>query len=376
MSTRVRSPSLEIIDAAEAPTKRRKVEPDGDDSALQRMAPAESGLGARSDDLWLDDGNMILQAKGMSLRVHRSVLTLRSEVFKALLNPTAVAQLETFEGCPVLPVEDHGDDLHDILHIVYYGSNSHWMNAERTPIPYADFRRVVYIAIKYQIKEVMDEARHRLSQVFPTDALSSWTISDTAHSAQLPVDVTYPDCIDVLHLARLLHMPHIVPLVLYVCCIMDDPDLLVDGVAYAGGAERAALAREDLRACLRGRAALVGEAAQTMRAFQALAAGTAPLPAQCTTRARCRQALLLLGLAAVDDRLYSDPSAIDSMDVWLETKEAQPNARPCKHCGSHLREVINKRREETWCKLGEIFGVQEWPAVKQLQQGDETIVIA
>ena len=197
----------------------------------------------------------------------------------------------------------------------------------------------------------------------------SWTANDT-FEPDAPVDVTYPDCIDVLRLARLLGVHGILPLVFYVVCNIDNPDVIVDGVAYKGCTARSTLDADDLRTYFKGRLALVAEGARIVRTLPELAAGECARRPQCTTQPRCRQAFQLLSLAAIDDKLFSDPSPIDSMEAWLDKHEEAANSRPCQHCDVHARDIINKRREEAWCKLGEIFGIAEWPAGKQVRAAD------
>lgn len=105
---------------ADTPNKKRKVELDEPGDALQ----AASEIGERSEGLWFDDGSVVVAAKGKAFKVHRSILTRRSEVFKELLSDAAVAQLtETLEGCPILRVEDDGDDIEELFEIIYDGGN-------------------------------------------------------------------------------------------------------------------------------------------------------------------------------------------------------------------------------------------------------------
>ncbi|GJE89896.1 hypothetical protein PsYK624_060080 [Phanerochaete sordida] len=101
---------------ADTPSKRRKIEPEAHQNAL----PSGVELGERSDEFWFEDGSVIMVAQGMSFRVHKSVLALRSDVFKRLLDD---AGLEQLDGCAVLRVEDRGDNLCDLLHVVYNGGN-------------------------------------------------------------------------------------------------------------------------------------------------------------------------------------------------------------------------------------------------------------
>lgn len=72
-------------DALAPAAKRRRV----DDA---EAASAGTGSSKKYEDLWLEDGNITLQCTNGAFRVHRSLLTAQSEVFRdmfALATPTA-----------------------------------------------------------------------------------------------------------------------------------------------------------------------------------------------------------------------------------------------------------------------------------------------
>ncbi|GJE89893.1 hypothetical protein PsYK624_060050 [Phanerochaete sordida] len=360
--------SRRSTDDADMPNKRRKVEPAEDvENALR-----DESLGERSEEFWFEDGSIILAAQGMSFRVHKGVLALRSDVFKTLLDDPSLEQLE---GCPVLRVEDRGRDLRDLLHIMYNGGKSDWLSSSRPPIQYSAFRRVVDIALKYNIEEVLSEARYKLSRVFPTDSVENWHNGLRADDDDTPLVLCHADCIDLVRITRLLAMNSILPLVLYACCNIRPLGRFAHGVTLEGVSDPVTLAPNDLGLCLRGLNRLMLESGRLMRVFQDLAFSSRARSDQCATLAQCRQALQLLSLAAVDGGLYSDPSAIDFMDSWLDQQEKKPNAKPCQHCDTVLRDLINERREQTWCKLGKIFEVAEWPA-GQKKPADEPVADA
>ncbi|GJE89894.1 hypothetical protein PsYK624_060060 [Phanerochaete sordida] len=358
--------SRRSVDDADTPNKRRKVEPAEDEGSALR----DVELGDRSEDLWFEDGNVILAAEGMSFRVHKGILTLRSDVFKTLLDD---ASLERLEGCPVFRVEDKGKDLHDLLYIIYNGGKSDWLNSTRPTIAYHDFRRVVDIALKYNIEDVIREAEYRLSQAFPTDSLASWY--STGNNA-LSLRFSSLECIDALRISRLLAVNSILPLVFYECCNIAPFMKIVRGVKLDGIPEPIMLSQDDLALCLQGREMLIQESSRIMRVFQELLFA-APSD-RCTLQPHCRQALLLLSLSASDAKLYLEPNVLYPMDNWLDEHEAKPDSKPCRHCDATLRERIDTRREEVWSKLGKIFGIAEWPAggtVSTLFAGYRILVI-
>jgi len=71
---------------------------------------------------WFDDGNVILQAENTQFRVHRSLMSLHSNVFKDMFSmpqPTDTMTMRSVDGCPVITLFDKASDLEYILSIFY-----------------------------------------------------------------------------------------------------------------------------------------------------------------------------------------------------------------------------------------------------------------
>lgn len=82
---------------------------------------AENQLLQRSR-LWFDDGNVILQAENTQFRVHRSLLSLQSNVFKDMFSmpqPMDTATTLNVDRCPIITLSDKASDLEHVLSIFY-----------------------------------------------------------------------------------------------------------------------------------------------------------------------------------------------------------------------------------------------------------------
>ena len=82
---------------------------------------AENQLLQRSR-FWFDDGNVILQAENTQFRVHRSLLSLQSSVFKDMFSmpqPMDTATTLNVDGCPIITLSDKASDLEHVLSIFY-----------------------------------------------------------------------------------------------------------------------------------------------------------------------------------------------------------------------------------------------------------------
>lgn len=82
---------------------------------------AENQLLQRSR-FWFDDGNVILQAENTQFRVHRSLLSMQSSVFKDMFSmpqPMDTATTLNVDRCPIITLSDKASDLEHVLSIFY-----------------------------------------------------------------------------------------------------------------------------------------------------------------------------------------------------------------------------------------------------------------
>ena len=73
----------------------------------------------RSQRVWFDDGNVVLQAENVHLRVHRSILSKHSVILASLLDGPQPDGEVKVEGCPVLRLHDASRDVEDIILVLY-----------------------------------------------------------------------------------------------------------------------------------------------------------------------------------------------------------------------------------------------------------------
>ena len=94
-------------DASEEPPAAQKTDSDQSD----RLDP------------WIDDGNIVLAVQGKYFRVHRSILSSYSEIFKGMFectNPSASGgESELIEQCPVVHLHDATSDVQIVLKALY-----------------------------------------------------------------------------------------------------------------------------------------------------------------------------------------------------------------------------------------------------------------
>lgn len=105
-------PSLHLpmaMSGAEEPTNKRK---------RSEHEPHPNVIIVRSE-LWLKDGNVILQAENMQFKVYRGILSLNSTVFSDMFStPQPPSGQELIEGCPIVHLSDTSADVTIMLEAI------------------------------------------------------------------------------------------------------------------------------------------------------------------------------------------------------------------------------------------------------------------
>ncbi|CAE6375758.1 unnamed protein product [Rhizoctonia solani] len=123
--------------------------------------------GGKHKRFWLDDGNVVLVAKPPSqtqFRVHQSVLSRQSPVFKELFSYPSRARFERIHGCPVVPLGDTEEDIAALLSALYDGLTLQRTNISDVETTSGQLR----LATKYQISNIQDKILSHLREEYPS----------------------------------------------------------------------------------------------------------------------------------------------------------------------------------------------------------------
>ena len=71
------------------------------------------------EDLWFEDGNIILETGDTRFRVYRGVLVKNSSVFRDILSIPQSSNEELLDGLPVVRVHDSSEDMTSFLGALY-----------------------------------------------------------------------------------------------------------------------------------------------------------------------------------------------------------------------------------------------------------------
>lgn len=92
-------------------SKRKRLEPDS----------SNPGVPSKSKYVYIDDGNVILEADLVQFRVHRSMLSSQSTVFADMFTLPQPQNDVTVDDCPIVHLSDSAKDVEYLLRAIYYG---------------------------------------------------------------------------------------------------------------------------------------------------------------------------------------------------------------------------------------------------------------
>lgn len=78
---------------------------------------------AKEENLWFDDGNIVIVAEYTPFLVHKSVLSAKSEIFRdtfSIPQPQIPAETDALDGIPILRLSDRWSDVRKMLTMMYH----------------------------------------------------------------------------------------------------------------------------------------------------------------------------------------------------------------------------------------------------------------
>ncbi|PIL33281.1 hypothetical protein GSI_04731 [Ganoderma sinense ZZ0214-1] len=345
--------------SSESEPSRKRARIEGEEGGSDANLPA-SGL-EKDDEVWLSDGSIVVvAADNIAFRVHKSTLSLRSEIFRALFSlPNAdEASAETMDGCPVVRVSDTSSDIRHLFLVLCCGKNYYYDGDVLLAVPFEVLASLIRMAHKYAIQDILDHALSRLKRYYPSNLAA---LQDPASRARYVT--TKPEhAPEVVALARLTNTPSLLPSALLLCT-----GLLTTYRRPSGGGpfefQLAALPVPDQALLIAARGYLIDICAQ--RALRLLA--VVPC-AGCTHPEMCRamqDAPLVALQSGVEGKVPlfygQDPLQPMAATVW----DGLERSLFCAGCRKALVDVDEAEMKWVWSELPGIFGVKiegdGWP---------------
>ncbi|KAJ7072662.1 hypothetical protein C8F01DRAFT_973601 [Mycena amicta] len=313
------------------------------DASPAKRARTDDGEMIRSD-IWHNDGSVVLQARTMQFRVHWSILSMHSSVFKDMHGvPQPDASEPMVEGCPVVELHDDPKDVENILRVLY--------NPTLLLKPKISFELVaalVRLGRKYDFQDLWSAGVERLTYELPA-TLAQFDARFKDGSKMTRIHYYRGIRLDMIDLAGQNNIRTVLPCA-YLLTVASPKESWLDEITKADGTV-VSLAPLDLRRCISGVDKIVKMQFQPGYALCWLV----KMPNDCVTPRDCaekRMGVLTTFVGSVQGLLL--PSS--TMDRFAN--------RTCEPCQQHIRGLFSGSREKAWNDLPSVFGLPAWSELK------------
>lgn len=343
-----------------------------------RVEAPKSSIGGsvvRDEDFWLSDGNIVLVVQTRAFRVHKSVLSRSSDVFRDVFALSQPSNFEQFEGYPMISLSDQAVEVRHLLHALY--DSGQCVKAFHCRLPFTSLSTtlvryvmpnqrmefsvvaaLIRLGHKYQMTALRDAALARLQTCFTT-SFAVWA-ELTRYEPHRSASMSFRrrDAIAVVNLARLTGTASVLPGALYLCCQLSAQELVSGLHGPDGVCER--LAPDDLARCIDGRSALLSHTAHVVARIL-----SPSVSVHCLEPPACRVTLE----ACLQSFQSPESKALQSHDVLQSWEDAfdtygVPMERLCEKCFDLLWLREFQERQKIWKILPELMGVEvpDWLA--------------
>ncbi|KAJ7932802.1 hypothetical protein B0H13DRAFT_2307459 [Mycena leptocephala] len=318
----------------------------------------------RVQELWFEDGNIVIQAGNSLYRVFRGILATHSSVFKDMLSFPQPPDSELVEGCPLVRLPDSDKEVTPFLKALFYPEFFE-------PFPASTSFEIIpgclRLSHKYGVDYLHRRALIHLSSEYRTKLVESDTSfydgGDLSRPAAQhiswgrPTERTY--LIATIQLAREVDAPWILPSAFYELAFnyRELGKAVFHGVVFNG--VPASISAQDQDLFANGHNI---QNASTMADILRFLFHPSEIEG-CTSSKTC----FSLRLQAMESRrgnfrLY----ASTPLGVWDETDWISLD-NLCPACLAVLKQTHEDARQAFWDKLPEIYGLPEWEELERLR---------
>ncbi|KAJ7475429.1 hypothetical protein B0H11DRAFT_1810339 [Mycena galericulata] len=300
--------------------------------------------------IWYFDGSVVLQAETTQFRVHVSILSAGSTVFKDMFEVArAPSNLESeVEGCPLVQLyDDKALDVELVLDAVY--DRNFYQQRDKS---FAQVSAMWRLGKKYGFDELRDDALRRLEGHFPSTLVGlqarQWgPLQAPAESLISP----YPGrTIDSINLARETGLVSILPAALYMVCTQnanqrDNHELIMSGLLGADN-RLVYLSDADKKLCLLVMSDLVE------KQWKGPYSWTKDVGARCTY---CK----------ATNQVVKQTLGFPIPNIYALSPSMVGKAQLCAHCAASCQTVFSDGQKALWDELPGLFGLPSWPDIKK-----------
>ncbi|KAJ3516381.1 hypothetical protein NMY22_g14224 [Coprinellus aureogranulatus] len=333
--------------------KRRRS--NSEDSEEEPSVPQKEVI---RSDIWLEDGNIVLEAERTQFRAHRGLLARVSPIFSDVFSVPQPAQEDPMvDGCPVLHLQDSAEDVHHLLSALY---DQRYHSKE--PIPFDTASALLRLGRKYEIRSVFREVLCRLKADIPTTLVAFDDLPDPNYWKEIGYE---PGILfkvtELLHLSGFPEVRCILPLAYFWCC-GEKMDVIIKGDVEDTGEDLVKvppLSPEVALVCLAGRQKLIDRFDAVFSWANAVGSYE-----KCEDPARCSS----ISKTLMNALWRPEPQLDRMLDSWALLHKTLSNAETdpvivkklCNYCYIVAHHRYTTKRAETWRSLPSYFDLPDW----------------
>ncbi|KAJ7684273.1 hypothetical protein DFH06DRAFT_1155170 [Mycena polygramma] len=316
-------------------------------------------LPQRYQELWFDDGNLIIQAEDRQFRVYRGVLGARSPIFQDMLSFPQPSDSELVDGCPLVRLPDSALEVTVFLRAIF---DSDFFEAYPCPTTIETVVGILRLSHKYEVNYLRRRALIHLSSGFPTELSSTETVTGSWGTSSDLLGVG--PFIAIIRLAREVDALWVLPTAFYnlADACSTGPGLLTSIRPSTFNGRSAQLSDEDQTAFVNGYCAQINTGPSDVTRFLH---EPATIPG-CSDGHRC-MVLRLRAIEMVRHDRASPRFQADPLLLWHGLDDWKRLLGICLACGDALTETHMEARLAFWDQLPQMYGLPPWEELRKMK---------
>ncbi|TFK47453.1 hypothetical protein OE88DRAFT_1666251 [Heliocybe sulcata] len=297
---------------------------------------------SKCEDLWFDDGTIVLQAEQTLFRVYRGLLVQNSEIFADMFSlPTLNSGGgDLIEGCQVVFLHDTAQELTHFLKAIFvFGYAEKMLLTDRS-----FYLGALKLSTKYSSQAIRRRIISELSHIFP-DTWSRFRTFDSWPTHQVFIQ----NVVLGAQLACLGQARTLLPSALY-CFTSLSTKMIFDQIFFS---------EKEKRQCVLGREAIIAEYKKLGNELR-----NCRKSAPCDSRRYCPTLAGWPSLLA-QERLLTRADAIACPFILHESHDLIRDEGVCAACYIKARQVYDEGRQRIWDGLPAYFEMESWEALRR-----------
>ncbi|KAI5896293.1 uncharacterized protein SCHCODRAFT_02745317 [Schizophyllum commune H4-8] len=333
-----------------APAAKRKRTEDGREAAEPAITRS---------DVWLDDGNIILQAERTQFKFYKGLLARHSQVFADMLAVVPHSQEASdgasAESCPVVELTDAAQDVRFMLL---------WLLEPRSYTAKPTITSVISamrMGHKYMVVPLWEDVVERLHFEFPKTLEGYY--AQTQRWASIHCDGGDDAVLRLADVVRGVGLDTILPMLYYRIILTCSIDTIPNGSATleddgSSSESQSLIGPHTCITLLKARAKITARFRQNFMAWSWTEADDCVQSKDCAQATKDFQNRTWTIQSPSPKHFAEDEAALHLFHPW---KTIRPKLRcPCDRCMMAMEDVYIEYQRATWAELPTFFGLPVW----------------